>query len=159
MRGMLLSFQPRVFDLIRSGKKIFEYRYQFPNEPIRAYMYVSKPVQAIVGYLELDNRINILDWKEQYSYDSEISKRIDEYLARNNRYVMPIKKFVMTEPVELRKLNASLEKFIIPQSYYFLDTFPELKELINREIIETGEITINDFTIIKDKDICVRSYD
>ena len=64
MNTMLLSLKPEIFDLIRSGKKIFEYRHQFYNGPINAYLYISKPVQKIIGYIEFDKRINLQDWKK-----------------------------------------------------------------------------------------------
>lgn len=38
MRKMLLSFKPEVYEKIKSGKKIFEHRRNFPDEPIMAYM-------------------------------------------------------------------------------------------------------------------------
>ena len=34
MRKMLLSFKPEVYEKIKSGKKIFEHRRNFPDEPI-----------------------------------------------------------------------------------------------------------------------------
>ena len=45
MRTMLLSLKPEIFELIRNGKKIFEYRHQFYTEPVGAYLYISKPIQ------------------------------------------------------------------------------------------------------------------
>ena len=63
---MLLSLKPEIFELIRSGRKIFEYRHQFYKEEIGAYLYISKPIQKIVGYIEFDKRIDLNDWKEKY---------------------------------------------------------------------------------------------
>ena len=34
MRKMLLSFKPEVYEKIKSGKKKFEHRRNFPDEPI-----------------------------------------------------------------------------------------------------------------------------
>ena len=45
----ILSFKPEVYEKIKSGKKKFEHRRNFPDEPIMAYMYVSAPVKAIKG--------------------------------------------------------------------------------------------------------------
>ena len=63
MRKMLLSFKPSVYDKIYAGIKIFEHRRNFPNEPIMAYMYVSKPVRAITGIVMLDNRHKLSYWE------------------------------------------------------------------------------------------------
>lgn len=57
MRKMLLSFKPEVYEKIKSGKKIFEHRRNFPDEPIMAYMYVSAPVKAITGIVYLGKDI------------------------------------------------------------------------------------------------------
>lgn len=53
MRKMLLSFKPEVYEKIKSGKKKFEHRRNFPDEPIMAYMYVSAPIKAIKGIVYL----------------------------------------------------------------------------------------------------------
>ena len=101
MRTMLLSLKPEIFELIRSGKKIFEYRHQFYTEPIGAYLYISKPIQKIVGYIEFDKRIELKDWKDKYKDNIEVSKRIDDYISRNYKYAMPINKFKMTTEIPL----------------------------------------------------------
>lgn len=158
IRKMLLSFKPEIFELIRQGKKIYEYRTQFAEDKVIAYMYVSKPVQQIVGYIELDNRIVLTDWEEKYREDKEVLKRIHEYMDRNNKYVMPIKKFHMTTRIDLKDLQVSLTKFIIPQSYYYLDNFPELDKYISEYLEELDEVVVNEFSPEDTKNICVRSY-
>ena len=57
MRKMLLSFKPEVYEKIKSGKKKFEHRRNFPDEPIMAYMYVSAPIKAIKGIVYLGSDI------------------------------------------------------------------------------------------------------
>lgn len=158
MRTMLLSLKPEIFDLIRNGKKIFEYRHQFYDEPINAYLYVSKPVQKIVGYIEFNKRINLQDWKERYKDNVEVSSRIEDYISRNYRYAMPINKFKMTTEIPLMDLRSNLEKFIIPESYYYLDNFTDLGKYIKSNIEFTGEIVNNNFKVIDEDDICRKKY-
>ena len=43
MRKMLLSFKPEVYEKIKSGKKKFEHRRNFPDELIMAYMCIYAP--------------------------------------------------------------------------------------------------------------------
>ena len=148
MRTMLLSLKPEIFDLIRNGKKIFEYRHQFYTEPINAYLYISKPVQKIVGYIEFDKRIILQDWKEKYKNDIEVSNRIDDYISRNYKYAMPINKFRMTTEIPLSDLKNNLNKFIIPESYYYLDNFIDLDNYIKSNIKFTGEVVENNFQVI-----------
>ena len=154
MRTMLLSLKPEIFELIRNGKKIFEYRHQFYTEPVGAYLYISKPIQKIVGYIEFDKRIDLKDWKEQYKNNVAVSKRINDYISRNYNYAMPINKFKMTTEISLNDLRNDLEKFIIPESYYYLDNFIELKEYIEKNIHFTNEVVENNFQTIHDEDIC-----
>lgn len=158
MHTMLLSLKPEIFDLIRNGKKIFEYRHQFYTEPINAYLYISKPVQKIVGYIEFDKRINLQDWKEKYKNNSEVSNRIDDYISKNYKYAMPINKFKMTTEIPLVDLKNYLNKFIIPESYYYLDNFMDLYNYIKRNIEFTGEVVENNFKVIDNADICRKKY-
>ena len=158
MRTMLLSLKSEIFDLIRSGQKIFEYRHQFYTEPINAYLYISKPVQKIVGYIEFDNRINLTDWKEKYKDNIEVSQRIDDYISRNYKYAMPINKFKMTTEIPLCDLRKDLKKFIIPESYYYLDNFTDLDNYIKSNIKFTGEILENNFKVIDEENICRKKY-
>lgn len=158
MRTILLSLKPEIFELIRSGKKIFEYRHQFYTEPIGAYLYISKPIQKIVGYIEFDKRIELKDWKDKYKDNIEVSKRIDDYISRNYKYAMPINKFKMTTEIPLSDLKNNLEKFIIPESYYYLDNFIELKEYIKKNIVFTDEVVENNFQVVTVENICRKKY-
>lgn len=158
MRTMLLSLKPEIFELIRKGQKIFEYRHQFYTEAINAYLYISKPVQKIVGYIEFDKRINLEDWKEKYKNNTEISSRIGDYISRNYKYAMPINRFRMTTEITLQDLKKDLKRFIIPESYYYLDNFEELENYIKRNIKFTGEILENNFEKIDEINICRKNY-
>ena len=158
MRTMLLSLKPEIFELIRKGQKIFEYRHQFYTEAINAYLYISKPVQKIVGYIEFDKRINLEDWKEKYKNNTEISSRIGDYISRNYKYAMPINRFRMTTEITLKDLKKDLKGFIIPESYYYLDNFGELENYIKRNIKFAGEILENNFEKIDEINICRKNY-
>ena len=57
MRTLLLSLKPEVFNSVLTGEKIYEHRRVLPEGPIKAYVYVSRPVQAIMGILYLDNKL------------------------------------------------------------------------------------------------------
>lgn len=64
MRKMVLSFKPSVYERIKAGEKIFEYRRTFPDDEIIAYMYVSTPIKKVMGILELGRRISLDEWYE-----------------------------------------------------------------------------------------------
>lgn len=157
MRTMLLSFKPKWYNLIKDGSKIFEYRRTFPDEEIMVYMYVSSPMKQIVGKIHLGRKIDINTWKEKYKDDSEICKRIDEYLIRH-KYAMPVLSFQMTKEIELRTLREFDSKFVCPQMYYYLENYPKLFEFIETNASEIGRLKVNSFDKISKEDICRQEY-
>ena len=115
---MLMSLRDDVYRKVLSGEKIYEHRKVFPDEPVKAYIYVSAPTKAICGIMYLSNRTSLLKWKEQYKDDAECVKRINEYLSHHN-YAMEINKFERTNSIDLEQLRADLSKFVVPQMYYY----------------------------------------
>lgn len=152
MRTMLISFKPYVYDKIKAGTKIYEHRAVFPDEPIKAYMYISSPVKAITGILYLSNKQYLSDWKDKYNNNPEAVKRIDEFMQLN-KVVMQIDEFRETNAIPLETLRVDLDKFVVPQMYYYLDGTP-LLEYINSNINETGFVIKHDFSNITSNDIC-----
>lgn len=63
MRKILLSLRTDVYLKVLSGEKIYEHRKVFPNEPVKAYIYVSAPMKSICGIMYLSNKTSLLDWK------------------------------------------------------------------------------------------------
>ena len=88
MRTMLMSLRDDVYRKVLSGEKIYEHRKVFPDEPVKAYIYVSAPTKAICGIMYLSHRTSLLKWKEQYKDDAECVKRINEYLSHHNPKVV-----------------------------------------------------------------------
>ena len=117
-------------------------------------MYVTKPVQAIIGYAVFSARIPLSKWAEKYHNRPEILKRIHEYMT-HRKYVAEIRSFSSIEPIPLKDINDSFEKFVIPQSYYYLDNFPELFEYIKKRTIFLDHTEIkNEFIDIDESKIC-----
>lgn len=152
MRKMLISFKPYVYDKIKNGTKIFEHRTVFPDEPILAYMYVSTPVKAITGILVLNNKEYLSDWKEKYSYDDATVARINEFM-NHSKVVMQIEDFYETNAIPLETLRSDLDKFVVPQMYYYLDNTP-LLEYIEKNISKTGLHVHHEFDNITSDDVC-----
>ncbi len=154
MRKMLLSFKPEVYEKIKSGKKKFEHRRNFPDEPIMAYMYVSAPVKAITGIVYLGKRHLLSDWKEEFKENKDAIARIEKY-QESYRYAMEIDEFQETTAISLYDLRRDVPGFVAPQMYIYLDgtellTYIEQKiemKLINithkLERIEATKICIN----------------
>ena len=152
MRTMLLSLRPDVYENVASGLKIFEHRKVFPDEPIKAYIYISRPVQAIAGIMILDNKTPLESWKEEFIYDKEAIIRINDYLTRN-KFAMQIKYFQDTNRIPLATLRNFDPKFLIPQLYYYLDN-SELLSFIEDNLVAQGDPTTHDFTTITSNMVC-----
>lgn len=157
MRTVLMSFKPRIYEKLRSGEKIYEYRRQYCDEETMVYMYVSTPVKEIKGILHLGKRIDILSWKNEYSYDKAAMERIDNYV-KTYRYGMPVISFQETSGIPLKQLQSDLEKFVVPQSYYYLDNYPDLLKYVTENIEIIGDEHINSFDGVLPDNICL-SYE
>ena len=128
MRTLLLSFKPNVYEKVINGIKIYEHRRTFPEEPVKAYLYVSRPVQEITGIMYLGNRQSLEDWKREFSYDKDAIERIEKYQIKN-RYVMEIQQFQKTNGIALEQILKTFPNFRVPQMYINLDGTPLLNYL------------------------------
>lgn len=153
MKKILLSFKPFWYEKIKSGEKIFEYRSRFCNEPVIAYMYVSKPVMGITGVIKLDKRIELEDWKLQYKDNDKVYKRICDFKQRNN-YAMPIIEFRDTNILSIDEIRKNVPGFAAPQMYYNLGEESVLLKFIERNIVFSNLSIYNSFEGDFTEDIC-----
>ena len=162
MRKMLLSFKPEVYEKIKSGKKKFEHRRNFPDEPIMAYMYVSAPIKAIKGIVYLGKRHLLSDWREEFKNDNnnliiDYNKlavvRIEKY-QELYRYAMEINEFQETTEISLGALRRDVSGFVAPQMYIYLDG-TELLDYIENKIENLDGCTVHDYSVIKSNEVCV----
>ena len=147
MKTILLSLN------VQSGKKIYEHRRVFPNEPVKAYIYISRPIQALSGIMYLGNKVYIEEWKEKYKEDADVQIRIEDYL-KHHKVAMEIQRFQNTSLIELMDLKTDFPNFLIPQMYYYLDDHPLLQYLENN-LVPIGEPITHTFENIKSEQICV----
>lgn len=152
MRTMLLSFKAVVFQKVLTGEKIYEHRKVFPNEPVKAYLYVSSPVKAICGVMYLNNKTPIAEWKTKYSEDVAAQKRIDEYLL-HYKYAMEISRFDGTNAISLETLRQDIPGFVVPQMYYYIDN-SELLRYLEKSLIFDGLVITHNFDNITSDLIC-----
>lgn len=157
MRKMLLSMQPFWKEKIMSGEKIYEYRNRFPNEEIWAYLYVSNPISGISGILHLGRYTLLEDWKVKYSRQPEVIERICTYESRKNKMAMPVLSYQETSIITRDELVEKLEKFVVPQSYYYLNDNMELTQYIESTIEVYGRMKENEFIENDLSNIC-RNY-
>ena len=152
MKTILLSFKADVYRKFITGEKKYEHRKVFPNEPVKAYLYVSAPVKAVVGIMHLNNKTAIEVWKEKYSYDDKAVERITNYL-QHHKYAMEILDFQDTNKISLDQLRIDLPGFVVPQMYYFIDDTPLLGYL-ERNLTPCGAKIMHDFSNVTSDQIC-----
>lgn len=152
MRTMLLSLKDNVYKRVLSGEKIYEHRKVFPNEPVKAYLYVSSPMKAICGVMYLSNKTSLLEWKEKYKDDADCIKRIDEYLI-HHKFAMEINKFENTNAIPLERLRTDLSKFVVPQMYYFIEN-SELLGYLEKNLVPDGIVVTHTYENITSDMIC-----
>lgn len=132
--------RPEGWNLIRTGKKIYEYRKRFiKNEKVTAFLYLSRPVSAISGIIYMDEAIELSDWKNKYHDDVCLTNRIESYLSRGNKVVMPVISYQETSKIEADYIKKKLGRFTVPQGFYYLEN-SELLELLNKELVLQPEI-------------------
>lgn len=157
MRKMLLSMQPFWKEKIMSGEKIYEYRKRFPNEEIWAFIYVSSPISGISGILHLGRYTLLEDWKMKYAGQPEVIDRICTYESRKNKMAIPVLGYQETSIITREELVEKLEKFVVPQSYYYLNDNMELTQYIESTIEVCGIMKENEFMENDLSNIC-RNY-
>jgi predicted transcriptional regulator len=153
MRTLLLSLKPEVFDTVLLGEKIYEHRKVFPEEPIDAYIYISRPVQALAGVMHLGNKAYLSDWKEKYSNDTDAVSRIDKYME-HYKVAMEIQSFQNTTQIPLSVVRERFPDFLIPQMYYYLDDLP-LLEFMKENLKPLGEPIVHEFNNVTSNLICI----
>lgn len=129
LKELLLSMQPKWFNMLVSGRKLYEYRKHFPNERIRAYIYVSSPVKAVQAIIEFGTRIELSSLENSNSY-SHIKKGVAHYI-KNNNYAVPVLKIYRTPKIELEELRDAIEGFVVPQMYYILKDNTKLTNFLH----------------------------
>lgn len=127
----VMSFWPSVFERIRKGEKIIEYRRVFPKNNNFAYMYVTKPVKAIKGIVYFGKIYTLSDLKVLYKNNPEILIQIDNN-PNTYRYGAAITGFEEIEPITLEELRKNVPNFVAPQSYLLLENNPHLTYFIEK---------------------------
>lgn len=77
-REIFLSFRPEFFRPILYNLKKYEYRKRFCNEPTTAYLYLSAPVQEVIGIMELGKPLIITEKINDYEKGTIIYDRINQ---------------------------------------------------------------------------------
>lgn len=126
--AIILSIQPKYFQLILSGKKTVELRKQLPQKlekGVLVLLYVTSPVKALSGaFVVEDIRKLPLDdlWHQVKSRLGMPRKDFNNYYSGSTHGVAIsfTKAWKLQKPFELVDLREDLDEFIPPQSFRYV---------------------------------------
>lgn len=132
---LVLSLQPPYWQLVLDGRKRYEYRRLFRRDAVDAFIYVTKPVGAISGWISfgepiVDRPQRIAEIAESESPGSYAGMM--EYLdGCQEAYAVPILEHRKVKPVGLKQLRREFS-FSPPQGYVKLGGRSALGRLLLR---------------------------
>ncbi len=137
---IFLSFRPEFFRPILYNIKMYEYRKKFCDKPTKAYLYLSYPVQEVVGIMELGKPLYTDDEINNYDKNSVIYNRIKNCIDNGEKFAIPIESLqLFKHPVSITKLKEIDPKFSVPHCYLNIKnysniySFLESQELYEKE--------------------------
>ena len=126
-REIFLSFKPNFFRPILYGIKKYEYRKRFCKEATTAYLYLSAPIQEVVGILELGIPIITNEIIKKYSTDTVIHKKIQRCIDNGEIFAIPIISLQLyKQPIHISKIKQLDKSFHIPQCYLNICNYKEI---------------------------------
>lgn len=132
-RLVLMSLKPEPYRDIREGRKYYEFRTRYFRGPTIAFIYVSAPVRAVKAVIRFGSPI--LGTAEELARSTGRGQtgpleKLEAYLHGKKGYALPVEQVTVLEPISLEELRQKIPGVSIPQSYYFLDSKPELLEVL-----------------------------
>lgn len=154
-KSIFLSFRPEFFRPILYGIKKYEYRKRFCKESVIAYLYLSSPVQEVVGIMELEKPLISEELEKRYSNDSVVHTRIQRAISNGEHYIIPISSLTLFEtPVPIRKLKEINPNFSVPQCYCNLENQNDIFEYLKKQKLLDTEFC-NKHSKIYEENLCV----
>lgn len=133
-KQIFLSFRPEFFRPVLYGIKKYEYRKRFCKEATTAYLYLSAPIQKVVGIMELGVPIMIREIVDCYSSDTAICKRAECCIEGGEQYAIPIESLQLYKnPIPITKIKQLAPTFSVPRCYLEITKFASVYELLNSE--------------------------
>lgn len=152
---IFLSFRPEYFRPILYGIKKYEYRKRFCKEPVIAYLYLSSPVQEVIGKIEFGKPLMTKELLDIYSNNKKVKSRLLRCLENREQYIIPIVSLQLFEdPVticDLKKINSS---FTIPQCYCNLEKQKDILEYLQSKTLLEREF-LNDHSKVFEQNLGV----
>ena len=137
-KPIFLSFRPEFFKPILYGMKKYEYRKRFSKEETTAFLYLSSPIQQVVGIIEFGKPLYAEELLKLYGNKTDTHKRLLRCLQNKEHCVVPIESLqLFKEPISMKELKDIDSNFKAPRSYYNLENFLDIFEFLkSRELYE-----------------------
>lgn len=117
-KEIFLSFKPDFFRPILYDIKKYEYRKRFCNDETTAYLYLSSPIQEVIGILELGVPIQMKEIITRFEKDSVTFKRITDCLNSGEKFAIPIISLqLFKRPISITELKELDSNFHVPRCY------------------------------------------
>lgn len=130
-RQLFLSFRPEYFRPILYNIKKYEYRKRFCMEPVTAFLYLSSPLQEVVGRVELGSPLKMEELLLQYQENTAVHDRIWRGMEAGDRLAIPIISLQLyKQPITLARIRQVEPGFHVPLSYLDLEKKPILRSFL-----------------------------
>ena len=138
MKELFLSFRPEYFKPLLYGIKKYEYRKRFCDEETKAYLYLSGKSRQVIGIVELGKPIRLDLMRNNYLNYPDTLKRVDKYILSGDINAVPLKSLsLFKNPISLDDIRKEIPGFMPPQMYYVLDNHPKLKDILEKQVIDS----------------------
>lgn len=154
-RKIFLSFRPEFFRPILYNIKMYEYRKRFCDEPTTAYLYLSAPVQEVIGIMELGKPIHTTEQINNYDKNSLIYNRIKQCIENGEKFAIPIESLqLFKQPVNIKELKKIDNNFNVPQCYLNIENFPNIYKYLTSQKLYDKEY-VNSHTKLYEDNFCM----
>ena len=133
-REIFLSFKPEYFRPILYDIKKYEYRKRFCMEATTAYLYLSAPLQEVIGIMELGVPILTKDILNKYPEESIIYKRTQHCIEVGELFAIPIESLQLYKcPISISQIKELDTSFHVPQCYLNLANYKNVYNYIKNQ--------------------------
>src|SRR5574344_784447 len=154
-KNIFLSFRPEFFSPILYGMKKYEYRKRFCKEPVTAYLYLSLPVQEVVGIMELGKPLISEELIRKFSNKNEIYSRIQRAINNGEHYIITIESLTLFKnPISINRLKKINPNFFVPQCYCNLENQKDIFDFLKNQQCMMPEF-YNKPSKIYEENLCV----
>lgn len=155
-KKIFLSFRPEFFRPILYDIKKYEYRKRFCKEPTTAYLYLSAPVQEVIGIMELGKPIDIPSKYEQYKNIPSISNRILKCIEGKEIFAIPIESLILFKnPVSISTLKEIDSKFSVPRCYLNIEKFHDVYKYLSEQTLFDKVEFVNQHNKLYEDNFCM----